>query len=206
MWTLLPDGSRQLRGTVRRIDWRAQRPPGALLALLFAALTLCAYDLIQIVLAPWLRETLAANEAQLGRLFALAGMGELIGSLGVVLLGDRLGIRRTTAAGFLVAAVCVAALPFVGQEWIWLLPTYLLLYLSFEYAIVASFPLISAVAPAARGTMLALSAAAIGAGRVVASLIATPLWLAFGIGWTATIAAAILCAAILCLLAVKPRE
>ncbi|MDW8215727.1 MAG: MFS transporter, partial [Roseiflexaceae bacterium] len=206
VWALLPDGSRKLRETARQIDWRALRTPGALLALLFAALTLCAYDLIQIVLAPWLRETLAANEAQLGRLFALAGMGELIGALGVALLGDRLGIRRTTAAGFLVAAVCVAALPFVGREWTWLLPTYLLLYLSFEYAIVASFPLISAVAPAARGTMLALSAAAIGAGRVAASLVATSLWLTFGIGWTATIAAALLCAAILCLLVVRPRE
>ncbi len=206
VWMLLPDGSRNLRETVRRIDWQALRTRGALMALLFVALALCAYDLIQIVQAPWLRETLAVNEAQLGRLFALAGIGELIGALGVALLGDRLGIRRTTAAGFLLAAACVVALPFAGQEWTWLLPTYLLLYLSFEYAIVAAFPLVSAVAPAARGTMLALSAAAIGAGRVVASLGATSLWLAFGIGWTVTITAAILCAAILCLLAVKPRE
>lgn len=206
VWTLLPDGSRNLRRTAHRIDWQALRTKGAVMALLFVALALCAYDLIQIVLAPWLRETLAANEAQLGRLFALAGIGELIGALGVALLGDRLGIRRTTAAGFLLAAACVAALPFAGREWIWLLPTYLLLYLSFEYAIVASFPLISAVAPAARGTMLALSAAAIGAGRVIASLVATSLWLAFGIGWTAAITAATLCAAIVCLLAVKPRE
>jgi DHA1 family inner membrane transport protein len=170
------------------------------------ALTLCAYDLIQIVQAPWLHETLAMNEAQLGQLFALAGIGELAGSLGVALLGDRLGIRRSTAAGFLLAAMCVTALPFAGQAWTWLLPVYLLLYVSFEYAIVASFPLVSAVAPAARGTMLALSSAAIGAGRVVASLVATSLWLTFGIGWTATITAAILCMSLLCLLVIRPQE
>ncbi|MGB9752692.1 MFS transporter [Roseiflexus castenholzii] len=206
VWTLLPDGSRNLRAAARRIDWRALRAPGPLLALLFVASTLCAYDLIQIVQAPWLRETLAVNEAQLGQLVALAGIGELIGAMGVALLGDRLGIRRTTAAGFLLAAMCVAALPFVGREWTWLLPVYLLLYLSFEYAIVAAFPLISAVAPTARGTMLALSAAAIGAGRVAASLVATSLWLTLGIGWTATITATILCGSLLCLLVVKPRE
>jgi predicted MFS family arabinose efflux permease len=206
VWTLLPDGSRHLQATARRIDWRALRAPGALMALLFVALTLCAYDLFQTVQAPWLRETLAVNEAQLGRLFALAGIGELIGALGVALLGDRLGIRRTTAAGFLLAAVCVVALPFVGREWTWLLPVYFLLFLSFEYAIVAAFPLLSAVAPAARGTMLALSAATIGAGRVVASLVATSLWLTFGIGWTAAIIAAILCASLLCLLVVRPQE
>ncbi len=206
VWTLLPDGSRNRRETARRIDWQALRTRGALMALLFMALTLCAYDLIQIVQAPWLRKALAVNEAQLGQLVALAGVGELIGALGVALLGDRLGIRRSTAAGFLLAAVCIAVLPFAGQEWAWLLPTYLLLYLSFEYAIVAAFPLISAVAPAARGTMLALSAAASGAGRVVASLSATSLWLTFGIGWTATIAAAIICASLLCLLVVKPGE
>ena len=206
VWMLLPDGSRHAHDPVRRIDWRGLRMLGALMALLFVALTLCAYDLIQIVQAPWLREALAANEAQLGQLLALAGIGELVGSLGVALLGDRLGIRRSTAAGFLLAAMCVTALPFAGQAWTWLLPVYLLLYVSFEYAIVASFPLVSAVAPAARGTMLALSSAAIGAGRVVASLVATSLWLTFGIGWTATITAAILCMSLLCLLVVRPQE
>jgi DHA1 family inner membrane transport protein len=204
--TLLPDGQRHAPNETQRVEWRELRTPGALLALLFMALTLCAYDLIQIVQAPWLREALAANEAQLGQLLALAGIGELVGSLGVALLGDRLGIRRSTAAGFLLAAMCVTALPFAGQAWTWLLPVYLLLYVSFEYAIVASFPLVSAVAPAARGTMLALSSAAIGAGRVVASLVATSLWLTFGIGWTATITAAILCMSLLCLLVVRPQE
>ena len=130
----------------------------------------------------------------------------LAGSLGVALLGDRLGIRRSTAAGFLVAAGCVAVLPFVGQAWIWFLPVYLILYTSFEYAIVASFPLVSAVAPTARGSMLALSATAIGAGRVAASLVATSLWLAFGIGWTVMITAAIICASLLCLVIIRPQE
>jgi predicted MFS family arabinose efflux permease len=204
--TLLPDGQRRALNETHRVEWRELRTPGALLALLFMALTLCAYDLIQIVQAPWLHETLAMNEAQLGQLFALAGIGELAGSLGVALVGDRLGIRRSTAAGFLLAAICVAVLPFVGQNLALLLPTFLLLYLTFEYAIVASFPLVSAVAPAARATMLALSTASTGAGRVVASLVAPSLWLTYGINWTATITAAILCMSLLCLLVIRPQE
>jgi len=204
--TLLPDGQRRALNETHRVEWRELRTPGALLALLFMALTLCAYDLIQIVQAPWLHETLAMNEAQLGQLFALAGIGELAGSLGVALVGDRLGIRRSTAAGFLLAAICVAVLPFVGQNLALLLPTFLLLYLTFEYAIVASFPLVSAVAPAARATMLALSTASTGAGRVVASLVAPSLWLTYGINWTATITVAILCMSLLCLLVIRPQE
>ncbi|MGQ9548223.1 MAG: MFS transporter [Roseiflexus sp.] len=204
--TLLPDGQRRTPHETPRIDWRELRTPEALLALLFMALTLCAYDLLQIVQAPWLNTTLAVNEAQLGQLFALAGIGELAGSLGVALLGDRLGIRRSTAMGFLLAALCTLALPFAGQNWAELLPIYLLLYLSFEYAIVASFSLISAVAPTARATMLALSTASVGAGRVIASLIAPALWLTYGIGWTTGITAAILGVSLFCLLAVRPRE
>ncbi len=204
--TLLPDGQRRALNETHRVEWRELRTPGALLALLFMALTLCAYDLIQIVQAPWLHETLAMNEAQLGQLFALAGIGELAGSLGVALAGDRLGIRRSTAVGFLLAAICVAALPFAGQNLALLLPTFLFLYLTFEYAIVASFPLVSAVAPTARATMLALSTASTGAGRVVASLVAPSLWLTYGIGWTTGVAAAILGVSLFCLLAVRPQE
>lgn len=204
--TLLPDGQRRTPHETPRIDWRELRTPEALLALLFMALTLCAYDLLQIVQAPWLNTMLAMNEAQLGQLFALAGIGELAGSLGVALVGDRFGIRRSTAAGFVLAAICVVALPFASQNLELLLPTFLLLYLTFEYAIVASFSLISAVAPAARATMLALSTASVGAGRVVASLIAPSLWLTFGIGWTTGVTAAILGVSLLCLLAVRPRE
>ncbi|WP_448542902.1 MFS transporter [Roseiflexus sp.] len=204
--TLLPDGQRRAPNETHRVEWQELRTPGSLLALLFMALTLCAYDLLQIVQAPWLQETLAMNQAQLGQLFALAGIGELAGSLGVALMGDRLGIRRSTAAGFLLAAICVVALPFAGKHQALLLPILLLLYLTFEYAIVASFSLVSAVAPAARATMLALSTASTGAGRIVASLVAPSLWLTYGIGWTATITAAILCMSLFCLLVIRPQE
>jgi len=206
VWLLLPGNGATIRSRAQPVDWSALRAGGALAALLFMALTLCAYDMVQIVQAAWLEETLAVSEAQLGQLFALAGIGELAGSLGVALLGDRLGIRRSVAITFGLTALCIAVLPLAGGAWELLLPTYLLLYVVFEYGIVATFPLISAIAPLARGTMLAFGTAATGAGRVIASLVATPLWLAHGMGWTAGVAAAIIVTALLLLLNVRPAE
>jgi DHA1 family inner membrane transport protein len=107
--TLLPDGQRHAPNETQRVEWRELRTPGALLALLFMALTLCAYDLIQIVQAPWLREALAANEAQLGQLLALAGIGDWSVRWESRSWGIGWGFGRSTAAGFLLAAMCVTA-------------------------------------------------------------------------------------------------
>lgn len=206
LWLTIPKQPAAARHEPRKVEWGALRAPGALAVLLFMALILCAYDMFLIVQAPWLEQTLMINEAQLGQLFALAGIGELFGSMGVALLGDRIGIRRSAAVSFVLAAACIVLMPMAGERWEWLLPTYVFFFVVVEYGIVATFPLASAVAPLARGTMLALSTASTGGGRVVASLIATPLWLSYGIGWMVATAAAIMLAALLLLASIRPAE
>jgi predicted MFS family arabinose efflux permease len=56
-----------------------------------------------------------------------------------------------------------------------------LFYFLIEYAIVATFPLISEALPAARGTMMALMSAAVGIGRIFSSLSSEFLYLNGGL-------------------------
>jgi predicted MFS family arabinose efflux permease len=82
-----------------------------------------------------------------------------------------------------------------------------MLDLWFEFAIVSTFPLISDIVPAARGTMLALSVAAIGLGRVVGSRVGPPLWESFGFFANGLLAGALtLLGVFICLLFVHERE
>jgi predicted MFS family arabinose efflux permease len=79
--------------------------------------------------------------------------------------------------------------------------------LSFEFAIVSAFPLISGIVPAARGTMLALSVAAIGLGRVVGSQVGPLLWEAFGFSANGLVAGLLtLLGMLACLLFVREGE
>lgn len=82
-----------------------------------------------------------------------------------------------------------------------------MLDLWFEFAIVSAFLLISGIVPAARGTMLALSMAAIGLGRVVGSQVGPQLWERFGFSANGLLAATMtLLGVLICLLFVREGE
>src|SRR6185436_14307241 len=111
-----------------------------------------------------------ANDAQLGQVFGMLGVAELIGSLSSTVLVDRVGKKRAVLAGYALTAAVMLALPLSAGSWLLFLPLY------FLFSIVASFPLASGVAPTVRGTLMALSVLTIGMGRAIGSQLATPLW------------------------------
>jgi predicted MFS family arabinose efflux permease len=146
-----------------------------MLALLF--LTACAVDLIFVVQGAWSKAAFGADEAQLGQVFGMLGVAELGGSLGSTLLVDRVGKKRAVLAGYMLTALCMAVLPLSEGSWLLFLTLYFLFDLCFEFSIVSALPLASGVAPAVRGTVMALSVLTLGMGRALGSQIATPLWL-----------------------------
>ena len=146
------------------------RQPGLAILLLFPFLTFGGNDLFFITQSTWLKNDLGANEALIGGLFVIIGIAELAGSSAVVAFADRIGKRRSVIWGFLLTGICLALLPFVGSNWWAITVMMFLFYFLIEYAIVASFPLISEALPAARGTMMALMSAAVGIGRIFSSL------------------------------------
>ena len=79
--------------------------------------------------------------------------------------------------------------------------------LCFEFAIVSAFPLVSGILPTARGTMLALSTAAVGLGRVIGSLVGPALWQQFGFAANGLLAAGLtLLGVAICFLFVREGE
>jgi len=171
----------RLGGSSPRIDWSALRVPSVLgvLALLF--LSICAVDLIQVVYGAWAKSAFGANDADLGQVFGMLGIAELAGSVGSTLLVDRAGKKRAVLAGFALTALSIAALPLSAGSWPAFVALYVLFDLCFEFSIVSVFPLASGVAPAVRGTVMALAVLTNGLGRAVGSQVAAPLWSAYGI-------------------------
>jgi predicted MFS family arabinose efflux permease len=189
------------------IDWRALRNTSVVAVLVMMALIMFAYDLYGVVQGIWLKQDFGANEALLGQAAAIAGAAELCGSLAVILLVDRLGKKRSAIAGFICAALCMAALPLSNGNWGVLVGLLFLFFLAEEFAIVAAIPLISGVAPTMRGTVVALTMMVGNIARAAGAAGSTALWEWGGIyANTLTAALLTLVAAVGCALFVHETE
>ena len=197
----------QAGGARPRIDWRALRTPSVFGLLGLLLLTACGVDMIFVVQGAWSKASFGANDAQLGQVFALLGIAELIGSLSTTVLVDRVGKKRAVLAGYALTAAMMLALPLSEGSWLLFLPLYFLFDMFFEFSIVASFPLASGVAPTVRGTLMALSVLTIGMGRAIGSQLATPLWSSYSIWANGLIGAGLLLSGVLlCWALVRENE
>jgi predicted MFS family arabinose efflux permease len=75
-----------------------------------------------------------------------------------------------------------------------------LVFLTFEFTIVTSIPLVTELLPATRATMMASYLAAAGFGRIVGAVIGGPVWLVGGIWATGFTSAMISALALVALL------
>ena len=194
-------------GARRPIDWRALRTPSVFGLLGLLLLSASGVDLIFVVQGAWSKASLGANDAQLGQVFGLLGIAELIGSLSSTVLVDRVGKKRAVLAAYALTAAVMLALPLSAGSWLLFLPLYFLFDLCFEFSIVSSFPLVSGVAPTVRGTLMALSVLVLGLGRAVGSQLGTPLWSSYSIWANGLIGAGLLLAGVLlCWALVRENE
>lgn len=181
-----PSGHTASETPVRVSLWQ----PNIVGTLGFIVLQLLAVELVFVVYAVWLQADFAASTAQLGLVFGILGIVELVGSIGAALFTDRIGKRRAVLAGFTLMAIFVALLPFTAGQWGVFLVAFLIFGLAFEFAIVSMFPLISGLVREGRGTLIALSMAMVGLGRIIGSLIGPRLFDSMGFGANALLAVA----------------
>lgn len=151
-------------------SWETIKMPSLWFLLLFPFLTLGGNDLFFVTQSTWLKDVMGANESMLGNLFVLIGIAELTGSLAVVGFSDRLGKRRSVLASFTITSLCLVLMPILDSSIVATIVILFIFYFMIEYAIVATFPLLSEALPQARGTMMALVSATIGFGRIFSSL------------------------------------
>jgi predicted MFS family arabinose efflux permease len=120
----------------------------------------------------------------------IIGIAELAGESLTAALADRLGLKQSVMGGLTACIICYGVLPFLGQTLSMALTGLFIIFLTFEFTMVASLSLFTELVPQSRATMMASYLAFAGMGRVVGALVGGPIWLAGGIKATTLISAA----------------
>ncbi len=181
--------SKKQRGKVNFLASMMQlsksRPARGMLA--FGFFISVANDCLFVVYGAWFEQDFNVSIVALGFSTVAIGSAELLGESMTALFSDRLGLKRAIILGPLMAIAAYLLLPVIGQSLGLAMVGLFLVFLSFEFTIVTSFPLCTEVLPQARATMMSGYYATAGVGRMVGVLIAGFLW---GMGGIAGVAAA----------------
>lgn len=178
-------GPTSLRATFQTL--LASKP--ALAGLGLTLLACAANELLNLSFGVWLEDAFALKLAALGGTAAILGAAELSGEGLVATVTDRLGKRRAIVLGLLINCLAVLALPLVGGSLLGAQAALFLFYISFEFYIVSSIPMLTEVMPQARATMMAGFFTSASVGRWLASLISPGLY-AQGFWWVVLAAVA----------------
>jgi predicted MFS family arabinose efflux permease len=165
-----------------------RRHPAGLAALGMAFLVTTSNETVNVVYGSWMENNFALKVAALGLASTVIGIAELTGEGLVAGFVDRLGKRRALAIGMSLYSVTCLLLPLLGFRLEGALIGLFLFYLTFEFSIVASIPLMTELVPGARATFIALAAATQSLGRMAGSLVGPVLFKSSGLGANAVAA------------------
>jgi predicted MFS family arabinose efflux permease len=156
-----------------------------------------------IVYGQWLEGSFGLSVTGIGAFTLAVVVAELIGEGAVVVVADRLGLKRMTLGGLVLSGVAYLGFSMTGASVVLGVLVVMVWIAAFEVTIVAAIPLVSELATEARGRLLSLLSVVVVAGRAVGALAGQPLYAAGGIAWNGLVAAACVGAAALLLLPVR---
>lgn len=172
-------------GGVRRV-WTT---PAAVLVLAFGLLISFSSQLATLTYAPWLIAQFGLTPAQLGLVSIVLGIADVVAELGVIVLVDRIGKWRSVLAATVLYAASFLLMIAFSASLAPVMAALFLVFLTFEYALVASLAVASEATPGSRAAMGGFVVATHSIGRIVASLIALPLFGLAGLSGVMTMAA-----------------
>jgi predicted MFS family arabinose efflux permease len=174
---LLPvDSSPENRGrSLKNIRSVLMFPP-AIAGLVMGASMSSANELVNVVFGYWLNDSFNIQVTALGIATGVIGLSELVAEILAGSLIDRLGKARSVIIGLVFSTVFFFLLPTLGQTLTGALAALFLVYLSFEFTLVSSLPLMTEVLPSARATLMAAYIASFSLGRAAGDLLALPLF------------------------------
>ena len=129
----------------------------------------------------WFEDSFQANILLIGAITGAIGFAELAGEVLVVLMSDRLGLKRAVMSGVMLCAISYSLLPMVGNSLPVAVIGLFLVFLVFEFTVVSSISLSTELLPEYRATMMAAFFAAAGIGRILGALAGGTIWVAAGI-------------------------
>jgi predicted MFS family arabinose efflux permease len=148
----------------------------ALAGLSMSLLLSAANEVINLVFGVWLEDSFGLRITALGAVAIVIGLSELGGESLVGGLTDRLGKVRSLTIGLLMNSLAAIALSYLGRNTFGALVGLFLFYITFEFTLVSSIPLMSELLPNARATLMGMNIAAVSIGRALGALIAFPIY------------------------------
>lgn len=150
--------------------------PAAVAGLFFGLCLSAANETVNIVFGLWLEQSFHLQVAALGAASLVIGFAELGGESLVGGITDRVGKTRAIAGGLVLNSLMALGLPLIGSTLTGALTGLFLFYLTFEFTIVSSIPMMTEILPSRRATLLAVNISAFSLGRALASRFATPVF------------------------------
>ncbi len=143
-----------------------------LTGLIFSALIVAANEVVSLVFGVWLEDSFNLKLAALGAASAVIGLSELAGEGLTAILVDRLGKLRAIGMGILANCVSIGLLLLLGHTVAGALLGLFLFFMTFEYTVVCSIPLMTELAPQRRATLISMNVAAHSVGRAAGAFFA----------------------------------
>lgn len=156
-----------------RIVW-SHKP--ALAGIAFAVLISLGNEIINLVFGIWLEDSFGLKITALGAVAAIIGFAELGGETLISGLVDRLGKHRSVIGGLILNSLVVVGMAWLGGVQAGALVGLFLFYLTFEFTLVGSIPIMTEILPGARATMMAVYIAGMSLGRAAGAGLALPLY------------------------------
>ena len=148
----------------------------ALAGLAIGMLATAANEQVNLVFGVWLEDSFGLQIAALGVASAVIGVSEMGAEGLVAAFVDRLGKLRAIALGLGVNSLAALALPWLGRTEFGALVGLFFFYISFEFTIVSSLPLMTELLPSARATLMAFNVSALAFGRAIGAFMAPRLY------------------------------
>lgn len=133
-------------------------------------------ELVNLIFGVWLEDSFGVKIAALAAASMIIGVSELSGEVLVISITDRIGKRRAIGIGLLLNSLVALGLPFLGTSMAGALVGLFFFYLTFEFTIVSSLPLMTEILPIARATMMAVFVSGTSVGRAFGDMLAVPLY------------------------------
>lgn len=176
-WSV-PNDSIQVRDRLKMwVNFRTILTSKPAMAALLVGLTAStANEIVNLIFGVWMEDAFALKIAALGAASAVIGLSELGGESLSIGLTDRLGKLRSVRVGLILNSLVAIILPLIGRNLVGALLGLFLFYITFEFALVSSIPMMTEILPQARATLMGANVASFSLGRALGAILAYPLY------------------------------
>lgn len=177
LFHLLASDTGDVHGAAGRL--KLDRPSLALL--ITAGLYAAAAELMFVVLGAWLEDSFGLSLVAAGGVAVFIGIAELVGEGATTAFSDRVGKRRSVAAGIIIAAAGFSGFALLDNSLVGGIVATMVAYFGFELTIVSSIPYASEIHPHARARFLAWLVVGLAIGRTIGSALGPRIYTASGV-------------------------